>query len=77
MLCQLPLYTVQTWEAIMEADQHVIAPIRTLLNLPAEPGERLPEEWKVVVRRVAIVHGVSVSHDIDPAGAPRLDVPYE
>lgn len=61
----------------METDQDVIAPIRTLLNLPAEPGARLPEEWKVVVRRVAIVHSAPVSHDIDPAGAPRLDVPHE
>ncbi len=61
----------------MEPDQPAIAQIRTLLNLSAEPGERLPEEWKVVARRVELVHKLPVSHDIDPAGAPRLDVPHE
>lgn len=61
----------------MKPDQPVIAAIRALLRLPPEPGERLPEEWEVVVRRIALVHNVPVSHDIEPAGAPRLDVPHE
>lgn len=61
----------------MESDQSVIAPIRTLLNLPHEPGERLAEEWKVVAQRVAAIHRIPISHDVDPAGAPRLDVPHE
>jgi len=61
----------------MEPAQPAIAQIRTLLNLSAESGERLSEEWKLVARRVALVHKLQVSHDIDPAGAPRLDVPDE
>jgi hypothetical protein len=61
----------------MESDQPLIAQIRTLLHLSAGSGERLPEEWKVVARRVELIHTVLVSHDIDPAGAPRLDVPHE
>lgn len=61
----------------MESDQPVIAPIRTLLRLSAEMGERLREEWEVVVRRAEIVHNLAVSHDVEPAGAPRLDVTHE
>lgn len=61
----------------MESDQPVIAPIRTLLHLSAGSGERLREEWQVVVRRVEIIHNLAVSHDVDPAGAPRLDVSHE
>ena len=61
----------------MESDRPVTVHIRTLLRLPAESGERLPEEWGVVVRRVEVIHDLPVSHDTDPAGAPRLDVPHE
>lgn len=61
----------------MKPDQSVIAAIRALLRLPPEAGERLPEEWNAVVRQIANVHDVPVSHDIEPAGAPRLDVPHE
>ncbi len=61
----------------MASDQPAIAPIRTLLHLSAGTGERLHEEWQVVVRRVEIIHNLAVSHDVEPAGAPRLDVPHE
>jgi hypothetical protein len=61
----------------MESDQPVIAPIRALLQLPAGSGERLREEWQVVVRRVAIIHNLAVSHEVEPAGAPRLDMTHE
>ena len=60
----------------MEPDQPVITSIRTLLRLSAESGERLPEEWRVVARRVEIIHNLPVSHDVEPAGAPRLHVPH-
>lgn len=46
---------------------------RTLLRLPAESGERFLDEWKVVRRRIEAVHGVSVSNETEPAGAPRLE----
>ena len=61
----------------MESDQPAIAPIRTLLHLPAGTGERFLEEWQVVVRRAKIIHDLAVPHDVEPAGAPRLDVPHE
>lgn len=55
----------------------VIARVRALLRLSAESGDRLPEEWTVVARRVGIIHDAAVSHDVEPAGAPRLDIPHE
>ncbi len=61
----------------MASIQAAIAWTRTLLKLPAEPGQRFPEEWKIVERRVETVHRTPVSHEIEPAGAPRLDVPDE
>lgn len=61
----------------MEPEQAAIARTRMLLKLPAESGARFPEEWKIVARRVDVVHATLVSHDIEPAGAPRLDVPHE
>jgi hypothetical protein len=60
----------------MESDHPVIAPIRKLLRLSPASGERLPEEWQTVARRVEIIHALPVSHDVDPAGAPRLHVPH-
>ncbi len=49
-----------------------VASIRALLNLPPETGERFPEEWKIVRRRIEIVHSVSLPRDTEPAGAPRF-----
>ncbi|HLW60241.1 MAG TPA: hypothetical protein VKV57_10025 [bacterium] len=57
----------------MEPDRSVVGWTRTLLKLPAEVGERFAEEWKIVARRIELVHAVPVSHDIEPAGAPRLE----
>ena len=64
-------------EDTMEPDQPAIAGIRALLKLTAGAGERLPEEWKIVGRRIEVVHDTAVSHDTEPAGAPRLDAPDE
>lgn len=61
----------------MELDQPAIAGMRALLKLPADSGERFPEEWKIVGGRVDVVHTTPVSHDVEPAGAPRLDVSNE
>jgi hypothetical protein len=59
----------------MASDQTAITSVRLLLHLPTETGERFPEEWKIVAHWVEVVHGTPVSHDTEPAGAPRLDVP--
>jgi hypothetical protein len=61
----------------MGTDQASIAWTRTVLRLPAESGQRFPEEWTIVERRVETVHGTPVSFEIEPAGAPRLEVPDE
>jgi hypothetical protein len=61
----------------MEPDRSVAGWIRSLLKLPAEVGERFAEEWKTVARRIERVHTVPVSHDTEPAGAPRLERPGE
>ena len=61
----------------MAPNQAAIAWTRTLLELSAGSGDRFQEEWKIVERRVDTVHRTPVSHEIEPAGAPRLDVPDE
>jgi len=61
----------------MAPHQAAIAWTRILLELPAGSGDRFQEEWKIVERRVDTVHRTPVSHEIEPAGAPRLDVPDE
>ncbi len=57
----------------MNPEQAAVTWIRTLLNLPAQSGERLNDEWQIVRRRIEAVHGVSLSNETDPAGAPRLE----
>lgn len=57
----------------MPLDQAAIAWIHELLKLPAACGPRFPEEWNIVARRVEAVHETPVSHETEPAGAPRLD----
>jgi len=59
----------------MESDRTAIFWTRTLLGLSAPLGERFPEEWEIVKRRVEVVHRTAVSHEAEPAGAPRLDIP--
>ncbi len=61
----------------MEPEGPVIIWTRSLLRLPAATGERFAEEWKSVRRRVEVVHATAASHDVEPAGAPRLDAPDE
>ena len=61
----------------MESDRAAILWTRALLGLSAPLGERFAEEWKIVKRRVEVVHQAVVSHDAEPAGAPRLDVADE
>jgi hypothetical protein len=58
----------------MEPRGPLAACIRDLIKLPQESGERLEEEWSVVRRRIETVHGVPVSYEAEPAGAPRLDI---
>ena len=59
----------------MESDHAAIANSRALLKLPGEPGPGFAEEWATVRRQVEVVSDALVSHDTEPAGAPRLDVP--
>ncbi len=56
----------------MDSDRPAVAWTRALLDLPEDSGERFPEEWAIVRRRIEMVHGVRLSHDTEPAGAPRL-----
>lgn len=56
----------------MESDRSAIEWTRALLDLPEESGERFPDEWAVVRRRIETVHTVTLSYDTEPAGAPRL-----
>jgi hypothetical protein len=62
---------------LVEPDRTAIIWTRTLLGLSTPLGGRFPEEWKIVKHRVEVVHQAAVSHDVEPAGAPRLDVPDE
>ncbi len=59
----------------MEPEGPGITWIRALLRLAAPTGERFAEELKILRRRIEIVHQAGVSHDVEPAGAPRLDAP--
>lgn len=59
----------------MEPDPAVITWTRSLLKLPTASGERFPDEWKIVARRVEVVHALPVPRDTEPAGAPRLAPP--
>jgi hypothetical protein len=54
------------------SEPSLVALVRALLNLPAETGERFADEWKIVRRRIEIVHGASIPRETEPAGAPRL-----
>jgi hypothetical protein len=56
----------------MDSDRPAITWTRTLLDLPEDTGERFADEWEIVRRRIEMVHGVPLSHDTEPAGAPRL-----
>src|SRR5438105_1292203 len=60
------------WKAPREPDPPVTAWTRRLLKLPPASGERFPQEWKIVARRIEVVHTLPVSRDTEPAGAPRL-----
>jgi hypothetical protein len=61
----------------MEPDRLVVAWTRALLRLPADTGERFPDEWAEVRRRIEYVHSFPVPHDAEPAGGPRLESPDE
>jgi hypothetical protein len=43
-----------------------------LLGLPRDRGTRFQEEWAAHVTWIRIVHAAEVSHEVEPAGAPRL-----
>jgi hypothetical protein len=55
----------------MEAESPATAWVRVLLELPDESGERFPEEWTAVRRRIEIIHRWPVPFDTEPAVAPR------
>jgi hypothetical protein len=61
----------------METGRSALTWIRALLKLAADTGERFPEEWAVIERRIESVHSLPVPHDAEPAGAPRLERPDE
>jgi len=56
----------------MDLDPSVVAWTRALLTLPAERGVHFAEEWDAVKRRIEAVHRAPVTHETEPAGAPRL-----
>ena len=61
----------------MKPEGSAVAWMRALLNLAPDTGERFPEEWAVIERRIESVHSLPVPHDAEPAGAPRLERPDE
>jgi hypothetical protein len=63
----------KSWGHRMEPDRLVVTWTRTLLRLPAETGERFPDEWAAVRRRIESVHSLSIPYDAEPAGGPRLE----
>ncbi len=56
----------------MDRDISPVAAMRTLLALPDERGALFDEEMARTRRRIDAVHRAAVSHDTEPAGAPRL-----
>lgn len=58
---------------LTDADQAAVAWTRALLALSHTSGERFAEEWKVVRRRIELLHRVSLARETDPAVSPRLD----
>jgi len=53
----------------MDPEQSVVAWTHALLGLPAESGGRFPEEWKIVQRRIVVVHGAAIPRETEPAVA--------
>jgi len=56
----------------MERDASPSTGMRALLALPDERGALFDEEMARTRRRIDAVHRAAVSHDTEPAGAPRL-----
>ena len=56
----------------MDPDRSGTAWLRTLLALPRERGDRFPEEWTTVRRRIEVVHAATLPRETPPAVAPRL-----
>ncbi len=59
----------------MERDAAPNTSMRTLLNLPDARGALFDEEMERTRRRIEAVHRAPVSHETEPAGAPRLQPP--
>ncbi len=53
----------------MDLEQSAVAWTRALLGLSAQSGERFPEEWKLVQRRLEVVHGAAIPRETEPAVA--------
>jgi hypothetical protein len=60
---------------MMDARDRDTEPVMEALRLPPDRGGRFAEEWAVVRRRIAVVHAADISHEVEPAGAPRLARP--
>ncbi|HYM68735.1 MAG TPA: hypothetical protein VEZ44_04000 [bacterium] len=56
----------------MERDTSALAWTRALLTLPTETGRDFDDELEAIRRRIKAVHDAPVTHDTEPAGAPRL-----
>ncbi len=61
----------------MERDAAARARLEILLGVPADLGRHFETEMETVRRRIEAVHRAPVSHDVEPAGAPRLRRPDE
>jgi len=57
----------------METESSATAWVHALLDLPDAAGERFPEEWTAVRRRIEIIQRWPVPFDIEPAVALRLE----
>lgn len=56
----------------MDPERPDVAWTRALLDLPEDGGERFPDEWASVRRRIEMIHSLSLPYETEPAGAPRL-----
>ncbi|HLN13172.1 MAG TPA: hypothetical protein VK587_08275 [bacterium] len=56
----------------MDRDTSRVVELRTLLALPDERGALFDDEMARTRRRIDAVHRAAVSHNTEPAGAPRL-----
>ncbi len=56
----------------MERDAAARAWLEILLRVRADAGRYFEAEMEATRRRIEAVHRAPVTHDVEPAGAPRL-----